>query len=477
MKKHSGMIVALLAASTTAHAVELPGVLGDNMVLQQRADVRLWGWSKPEDTVEIKVSWNGKKQRVKADSKGNWSFSIPTPEASTETYTITIRDSESSVSLSNILIGEVWFCSGQSNMEMPVEGWPGQPVRDATETILGADPAFPVRHCYVKRSKSFETQDRCDAVWSVNDGPGVAGASAIAYFFAKRLAEVLKVPVGVINASWGGTAIEGWMSKEVLDRDFPGEVDMSAYVSGQWPEENNHTAPASLYNAMLHPVLPFTARGFIWYQGENNVSRPEQYSRLQPAFVRMLRDETGNAEMPFYYTQIAPYSYGNPDGTAAGYFMWMQAQNRKEIPNSAMAATLDTGESDCIHPSDKQTTANRLAGIALMRDYGYEYIDAGTPVAESFCFENGIAKVRFDVGRKGMSPISKDIPGFELAGKDRVFHPATARVDENDCKTIRVKSEAVPEHVAVRYAIRNYSNATLFNCFGVPASPFRSDDW
>ena len=311
MKKHSGMIVALLAASTTAHAVELPGVLGDNMVLQQRADVRLWGWSKPEDTVEIKVSWNGKKQRVKADSKGNWSFSIPTPEASTETYTITIRDSESSVSLSNILIGEVWFCSGQSNMEMPVEGWPGQPVRDATETILGADPAFPVRHCYVKRSKSFETQDRCDAVWSVNDGPGVAGASAIAYFFAKRLAEVLKVPVGVINASWGGTAIEGWMSKEVLDRDFPGEVDMSAYVSGQWPEENNHTAPASLYNAMLHPVLPFTARGFIWYQGENNVSRPEQYSRLQPAFVRMLRDETGNADMPFYYTQIARNSARN----------------------------------------------------------------------------------------------------------------------------------------------------------------------
>ena len=171
---------------------------------------------------------------------------------------------------------------------------------------------------------------------------------------------------------------------------------------------------------------------------------------------------------------VMPWSY---TVNSVRYYNSVKKQNRKEIPNSAMAATLDTGESDCIHPSDKQTTANRLAGIALMRDYGYKYIDAGTPVAESFCFENGIAKVRFDVGRNGMSPISTDIPGFELAGEDRVFHPATARVDENDCKTIIVKSEAVPEPVAVRYAIRNYSNATLFNCFGVPASPFRSDDW
>lgn len=477
MKRIFSLAMTAMAAIAPASAVELPDVIGDNMVLQQNTDARLWGWSEPGGIVELSVSWRGTKYTATADANGNWSITVPTPAASDEACTLTFSDGESTVTVNNVLIGEVWFCSGQSNMEMPVRGWAGQPVRNAAEIILHADPDVPVRHCYVKRTKSFDLQDRCEAIWSVSDSRGVAEASAIAYFFAKRLNDVLRVPVGVINVSWGGTAIEGWMSKEILDREFPGETDMSAYATRQWPEENNHTAPASLYNGMLHPVLPFTARGFIWYQGENNVNRPEQYSRLQPAFVRMLRDETGNADMPFYYTQIAPYSYGNPDGTAAGFFMWMQAQNRKEIPNSAMAATLDTGESGCIHPSDKRTTAYRLAAITLMRDYGYDSIDAGTPIAESFCFENGIAKVRFDVGKNGMSPISTDIPGFELAGKDRVFHPAAARVDENDCKTIRVKSEAVPEPVAVRYAIRNYSNATLFNCFGVPASPFRSDDW
>lgn len=477
MKRLISIAVAATAVTAPAYAVELPEVIGNNMVLQQCANIRLWGWSTPGTTVEIKVSWNGKKQKVEADAKGNWSLSVPTPKGSSEEQTIIFSDWESSVTLRNILIGEVWFCSGQSNMEMPVKGWAGQPVKNAAETIMSADPEVPIRHCYVKRSKSFDRQDRCEAVWNINDVHGVAEASAIAYFFAKKLYDVLKVPVGVINASWGGTAIEGWMSKEILDRDFPGEIDMSAYVNREWPEENNHTAPASLYNGMLHSVLPFTARGFIWYQGENNRDRAEQYSRLQPAFVKMLRDENGNTDMPFYYTQIAPYAYDNPDDSLSGRFMWMQAQNQNSIPNSAMAVTLDTGEFGCIHPSDKQTTANRLANIALVRDYGYSYVDVYTPVAESFSFENGVAKVAFKVGENGMSPISVDIPGFEVAGEDHVFHPATARVDENNCKLIRVKSADVPEPIAVRYAIKNYSVPTLINCFGVPASPFRSDDW
>ncbi len=477
MKRLINTAVIAALAVMTAEAVEIPEVIGDNMVLQQHADARLWGWSKPGATVEVKVSWNKDSQKTKADSKGNWSIYIPTPGASFEGQTITFRDGESTVTLRNILIGEVWLCSGQSNMEMPIIGWPGQPVKNATETIILANSDVPIRHCYVKRTKSFEKQERCEAIWNINDAEGVARASAVAYFFAKRLNDVLKVPVGVINASWGGTAIEGWMSKDVLEQDFAGEIDMSAYTTRQWPKENNHTAPASLYNGMLHPVLPFTIRGFIWYQGENNRDRWEQYSRLQPAFVRMLREENGNADLPFYYTQIAPYSYGNPSAPESGYFMWMQAQNQREIPNSAMAATIDTGELNCIHPSDKETTANRLANIALVRDYGYNTVDACTPIAESFSFEDGMAKVTFSVGANGMSPIFTDIPGFELAGEDKVFYPATARVDENDCKVIRVRSDKVSKPVAVRYAIKNYSEPTLFSCFGVPASPFRSDNW
>ena len=289
MKKILFLLAGLVAAWNATAGVDLPDIIGSDMVLQRNASVRLWGWADADAAVKIATSW-GEKTTVRSGGDGRWIAEIRTPEGSFAPQRITIVSGEK-VTLDNVLIGEVWFAGGQSNMEMPIIGWPGQPVKNATETIILANSDVPIRHCYVKRSKSFDRQDRCEAVWNINDGHGVAEASAIAYFFAKKLYDVLKVPVGVINASWGGTAIEGWMSKEILDRNFPGEIDMSAYVNREWPDENNHTAPASLYNGMLHSVLPFTARGFIWYQGENNRDRAEQYSRLQPAFVKMLRDE------------------------------------------------------------------------------------------------------------------------------------------------------------------------------------------
>ena len=229
---------------------------------------------------------------------------------------------------------------------------------------------------------------------------------------------------------------------------------------------------------MLQSVAPYTAKGFLWYQGCDNISRYEQYKRLQPAFVKMLRQEWGNDRMPFYFTQIAPYGYFNPDAPDAGYMMWAQAQTLEMIPYSGMAATHDVGEVNCIHPADKKSVGDRLAFLALVNDYGYEGIDAATPIPIDFKFEEGQAIVTFEAGYMGLSPLSKDVDGFELAGEDGIFYPAKGIVLWNNPKKVLVyKCPQVQKPVAVRYGMKNWSEATVFNCFGVPISPFRSDNY
>ena len=227
---------------------------------------------------------------------------------------------------------------------------------------------------------------------------------------------------------------------------------------------------------MLHTVAPFTAKGFIWYQGCSNLGRHDQYKRLQPAFVEMLRDEWGNDKMPFYFTQIAPYGYGNHDAPDAGYMMWAQAQTLEKIPRSGMAATHDAGELDCIHPANKKVVGYRLAYLALANDYGMKGFDANPPMPIKFTFKDGAAYVDFECGHNGISPINKDLGCFELAGEDKIFYPATARIQKGN-KSIKVTSPQVSDPVVVRYGMKNWSEATLFNNFGIPASPFRSDDW
>lgn len=451
-------------------------VFSDNMVLQRRSEAAIWGDAAPGKKVRISVPWSGTKTETRADGNGKWFARISTPEAGGP-YRIVLDDGEKTV-IDNVLVGEVWICSGQSNMEMPVKGWKGQPVKGSTEAIIGARPDVPVRHCLVKRETSLTVKDRCGAVWTENTPEGVAESSAIAYFFALKLHEVLGVPVGVINVSWGGSCIEAWMSRELLEREFAGEMDMRAYGLGRWPEDFRGFVPACLYNAMLHPLAPYTVKGFLWYQGCNNRNRPEQYRRLQPAFVKMLREEWGDDSLPFYFTQLAPFKYGGSlDDPRTGYFMWAQARTLDDIPFSGMATAVDAGEPDCIHASDKATPAHRLAYLALTKDYGLAGPDVDTPVAESFAFEDGAATVRFRCGEQGLSPISTELHGFELAGDDRVFHPAAAVIDGNDCKAIHVRSAAVPKPVAVRYCMKNWFVPELFNCYGIPASPFRSDDW
>ena len=226
--------------------VVLPPVFSDNMVLQQKAEVALWGKSGPKEKVVISASWSKSKVAVRADEQGRWSARLSTPAAGGP-YRITFDDGEK-LTLDNVLIGEVWICSGQSNMQMPMKGFRGQPVKDAARFILGADPSVPIRSCNFVQTKSFELQDECDARWYEHTSEGVAEASAVAYFFARRLYETLDIPIGVINLSWGSTPIEAWMDPEVLAEEFSDEISLSHLENKVWPAKKPHQAAGVLYN-------------------------------------------------------------------------------------------------------------------------------------------------------------------------------------------------------------------------------------
>lgn len=477
MKRLLTLIALLAVTLLNSYAkVELAPLFADNMVLQRDSKAAIWGKAEPGARVVITSTWAKGKTIVHADDQGRWNVMLATPSAGGP-HELTFNDGDR-LTLKNILIGEVWICAGQSNMEMTMRGFMGQPVEGAAELILTAKPSVPIRSCNLSRIKSLELEEECDARWFEHTSEGVAEASATAYFFAKRLCDVLGVPVGIINVSWGGSPIEAWMNPELLRREFAEEFSFAHLDSMTWPEENPWKAPGVLYNGMLHSVAPYTAKGFLWYQGCDNISRYEQYKRLQPAFVKMLRQEWGNDRMPFYFTQIAPYGYFNPDAPDAGYMMWAQAQTLEMIPYSGMAATHDVGEVNCIHPADKKSVGDRLAFLALVNDYGYEGIDAATPIPIDFKFEEGQAIVTFEAGYMGLSPLSKDVDGFELAGEDGIFYPAKGIVLWNNPKKVLVyKCPQVQKPVAVRYGMKNWSEATVFNCFGVPISPFRSDNY
>lgn len=462
----SALVLCGLTFMTDAK-VSLPAFFADDMVLQQQTDAVVWGTAKPDTKVVITTTWSKDKTVVRSDPDGRWSARIATPVAGGP-YEITFSDGER-LTLKNVLVGEVWICSGQSNMEMPLKGLAAQPVAKSADMILGADPAVPIRACKIHKAMAFEPQDSCAASWFENRPSEIGDASAVAYFFAKKLYECLRVPVGVIDVSWGGTPIEAWMSADVLKEGFASEFGLSHLENRVWPEKQSYQAPAALYNGMMHPLEGLAIKGFLWYQGCSNRHNPEQYKRLQPAFVKMLRDRWNDESLPFYFVQIAPYKHNTPD------MMWAQAQTVAMIPNSGMAATHDVGERNCIHPARKQEVGDRLAYLALTNDYGLNYIDAKTPIAVKFEFADGEAVVSFDVGELGLSPRSTDLDGFELAGEDGVFHPAKANVVRGTNRIKVSKCPQVAKPVAVRYAWSRWCPPTLFNCSGIPASPFASD--
>ena len=467
MKKLTFILTALLAATTAGAKVTLPKIFSDGMVMQRETNANLWGTAKGSATVSITTSWDGKTYSVKAGKDGKWKTSVPTPKAGGP-YRITLSDGEETV-LDNILIGELWLCSGQSNMEMPMKGFKNQPVENAVEDILHSADS-QLRLFTVKRNSRFAPVDTVSGHWSEAAPASVREFSATAYHFGRELRRMLGVPVGLIVTSWGGSACEAWMKADWL-KAFP---DAKIPATEADVKSKNRT-PTVLYNGMLHPLIGITMRGVIWYQGEDNVPRYKTYANMLTTMVRGWRAEWGQGDFPFYYCQIAPYDYSLIDWTTNSALLREQ-QSKAELmmPNAGMAVLMDAGLEYGIHPRKKHLAGLRLALLALKNTYGVEGLTAESPYYKEVKFQGDTAVVTFE--RAGMwvygsNGLKSDL--FEVAGEDRVFHPAKAWIERSK---VYVKSDAVKRPVAVRYAFKNWAMGDLY-CDGLPLPSFRTDNW
>ncbi len=471
MKKVLFSALLLSLALASGAKVRLPALVGDGMVLQQKTKANVWGWADKGKTVTVTTSWDKASYTAKPDDQGRWMVKVATPGAG-GAYTMTISDGEP-VTVSDILIGEVWICSGQSNMAMLLRGSTGQPVDNSLQTIMDAGKYSKLIHSFtLPRRESAVPEEDCTGTW-VAASPNTAwNIGAVPYFFAMHLTNILGVPVGVINNSWGGSSIESWLD-EATARTVPGlNVEAHKPAEGRGP----HATLSYLHNGMTWPVRNYTAKGFLWYQGESNRTRYATYAEAEAAMVKKWRELWGDENMPFYCVEIAPYYYNNADGTEAARLREAQFKALSLIPNSGMAATADAGSMLCIHPPQKDVVATRLATLALVKTYGMaKAFPATGPVYSSVSFEGGKATVKFTETHAGMSPGFAPVKGFEIAGADRKFYPAEAKIVQPD--KVEVSSPEVAKPVAVRYAFRNYIEANLSNTFMQAAFPFRTDDW
>jgi sialate O-acetylesterase len=457
--------------------VTLPSILGDNMVLQQQSDVKLWGKAMAGKKITVSPSWTNKQFQTVVNPDGRWLISISTPKAGGP-YEIKINDGDEII-LKNILIGEVWFCSGQSNMEMPMRGFEFEPVDGANDIIAMSNESTLIRMYssdfdnkgWFRQYSKIPLED-CKGQWLVNTSENVARTSATAYYFAKYLHETLDVPVGIVVSSWGGSNIESWMSEEIIK---PFEVNLSHLYDDQEIQEPIQQRPCVLFNAKVAPLTNFTIKGFLWHQGESNRHNIEQYEKMLPVMVSDYRNRWGY-DFPFYYVELAPYSYGDADGITTGYFREMQLRLMAAIPNSGMACTADIGSHDFIHPKNKADVGKRLAYWALANDYGRKQIGHRTPTYKSMEVKEGKAYITFENAPGKIHPINTPLKSFEIAGTDRIFHPAKAMVNLTT-KQLLVWRDDIPEPVAVRYAFRDYAEASIFDYYGLPVAPFRTDNW
>jgi sialate O-acetylesterase len=366
-----------------------------------------------------------------------------------------------------VLIGEVWVCSGQSNMEMPVKGYRNQPVAGSAEAIaLSAHPK--IRLFTVERAISPDPLDDFKGAWTLCEPETVAEFSATAYFFGRTLSRALDVPVGLINTSWGGTLIQPWMSRAGL-KDFKG-IELPGDAAARKVAEDT---PTALYNAMIHPMIGYGLRGAIWYQGESNRNEPDAYQKLLPGLIEDWRAQWGVGAFPFYYAQIAPYDYG-PTGLSSAYLREAQLRASTALPNIGMACLMDIGEKFNIHPAAKETGSIRLAMLALTQVYGMKGITGLNPVFKEMKVTGNLVALTFDGVPNGLTSYGKELSCFEVAGANKRFYPAKAWLT---WEGISLMSPSVREPVAVRYAFKDFVVGDLFSTEGFPVSSFRTDDW
>ena len=445
--------------------VKLPAIFGDNMVLQQKTDAAIWGAAPKNSSVKVVTSWNGKSYSANVGSDGKWKLKVATPSAGGP-FEISISDG-ATLKLKNVMIGEVWVCSGQSNMEMPVKGYFNQPVIGSNEAIVtSSNPS--IRLFTVKKGTSLKPLEDFTGDWKNCEPENVSEFSATAYYFGLMLNKVLKVPVGLINTSWGGTRIEPWISEEGFKKfDFVTLPDKNKQgdISPQ--------TPTVLFNAMVNPMVGYGIKGAIWYQGESNRNEADKYVLLLPGLVENWRSVWGVGDFSFYYVQIAPFDYGT-GGLNSAYLREAQLKASTAIPGIGMACIMDIGEKTCIHPADKDTGSKRLALLALTNTYGKTGLASSGPVLKEMTVAGSLVKLTFNNAANGLTSFGKELSCFEVAGANKNFRPAKAFITETGVSLI---SPEVPEPVAVRYAFKDFIIGDLFNTEGLPASSFRTDTW
>jgi len=464
------VIVFSICASVTnlPAQVKLPYFFSDNMVLQQQTQANIWGWDKAGTAVSITTSWNKKKYTATTDAAGKWQLAVETPSWGGP-YELTISDGKP-ITLHNVLIGEVWLCSGQSNMEMPMKGFKNQPILHSNEAILHSANKNIRLFTVPRNPRPLPVDTVKNTQWQEASPEPVSNFSATAYYFARLLNELLGIPVGLISTSYGGSPVEAFMSTEAL-KSFAG---ITLPVKNDTTKVNNKVATA-LFNGMIQPVIGYTIKGCIWYQGETNVDRPAQYEQLFPAMVKEWRERWGIGDFPFYYAQIAPFDYSTTGSSSnSAYLRDAQRKSLAQIPNSGMAVLMDIGEANSIHPRHKQEGGERLALLALAQTYHQKGFGAASPSYDSMSIEGNTINLHFANAKNGLTSYGLPLTQFEIAGSNKTFYPARAVITNNG---ISVSTPEIKQPVAVRYAFKDFIVGELYSVEGLPVSSFRTDNW
>lgn len=449
--------------------IKLPAFFCDNMILQQQSEVVFEGKATPNVKISFIASWLEKKKFTSSDNLGNWKLTVKTPVAGGP-YSILISDGDLH-QIKNIYSGEVWLCAGQSNMEMPIKGYLSQPVLESNQIIAEIDSSIPIHLFTVQRDASKLLKEDVIGCWKENTGDAVADFSATAYFFGKELYSILKVPIGLINVSWGASNIESWLPSNLLSKRFP-NISLEHLQQEENPKVPQQAA-SLLHNGMLYPLRKYKIKGAIWYQGEANRFRPKEYEDLFLSFVDYLRTLFNHVEMPFYYAQIAPFAYNDQSKQLSGALLRESQFNCEEkINHTGMAVLMDIGDSLCIHPAEKKTVGRRLAYWALKNDYHRKAVDPRSPRYVSQRIDGDKILLTFEHAEMGLTSFGKQLNCFQIAGEDRLFYQAKALLNGNK---VVVWADEVKNPVSVRYAFENYAKGDLYGGNGLPVSSFRTN--
>lgn len=456
------ILIYFTACSYGYSQIILPPIIGDNMILQQESEVNLWGKSEKKSTVNVTTSWDNANYQTTTDSQGNWLVKIRTSSA-TDNCSITITDGES-LTINNILIGDVWYCSGQSNMEMQLQGMTAsQPIAGANEAILKAVKNKKMRIFTVNFGPDGEGENKAyTGKWEIVDSATAAEFSAIGYFFGSLLSEVLDIPLGMICSAKGGTRIEQWSNKIDLDTFLPHELNQAT--------EGN----SGLYGQLVKPISQYKIKGFLWYQGESNwESNPSTYGRIFEKMINRWRSDWHQGDLPFYFVEVAPMeNYASVELREEQYTV------AKTVPFVGMASSIDVGEQGCIHPSQKEIIAKRLAYIALNKTYGFSGLRSDNPSFKEYRInEDGKIWIEFDNAEFGFSP-RNNIEGFEIAGADKVFKPIKADavyIRELDKNFIQIDAKNIENPQYLQYCYHPWVKGTLYNTFGLPVLAFSKE--